>query len=159
MGYELSFTALHQYNAGMPGIDLAIVLHANQKRTGFFAKLDTGASHCIFERIYGDELLLNIENGYELKISTATGVFTAYGHDVTLSVGDFDFAVMVYFAKDSASLALHVDNRLLVYGEIQAIDGIKNPGEFDYQNYLHNQSIDFQISHQLITTCHFKNAS
>ncbi|MFN7928567.1 MAG: hypothetical protein U0Y68_11575 [Blastocatellia bacterium] len=101
MSYTLSFTTLHPYDAGKPGIDLAVVLRANQRRTGFIAKLDTGASHCIFERSYGEDLLLDVEAGYELKISTATGTFIVYGHDVTLSVGEFDFDVVVYFAKEA----------------------------------------------------------
>jgi hypothetical protein len=100
MSFEITYTTLHEYNAGLSGIDLAIVLQANQNMAGLFAKLDTGSSHCIIERRYGDDLLFDIENGYELKINTATGIFTAYGHEVMLSVGEFDFDVMVYFAKE-----------------------------------------------------------
>lgn len=48
------------------------------------AKLDTGASFCIFERAYGEILGLNIEDGERTDVSTANGTFAVFGHWVTL---------------------------------------------------------------------------
>lgn len=64
------------------------------------AKLDTGASFCIFERVYGEELGLNIEGGEEIRISTATEPFRAYGHEVTITSFDWTFGSVVYFPHE-----------------------------------------------------------
>jgi hypothetical protein len=54
------------------------------KSVELVAKIDTGASHCLFERHYGEQLGLEIETGIAQKFSTATGTFLAYGHNLTL---------------------------------------------------------------------------
>lgn len=65
------------------------------------AKLDTGASCCIFRRDYGEALGLNIESGVLQPIALADGhVFETYGHDVTISALGFELEVMAYFASD-----------------------------------------------------------
>ncbi len=102
MNYLLNFFDLLEYDPGEAGIQLPIVLHVGQRFASFDAKLDTGASHCIFARTYGEELGFDIEAGYSLTVSTATGYFIAYGHYVTLSLKDFTFDVMVYLARDHA---------------------------------------------------------
>ncbi len=102
MSFQISYLELIEYDPGKPGITLAVILLSGSGKAGFDARLDTGASHCIFERVHGENIGLDIESGELLTISTATGFFTAYGHQVTLSVRDFDFDVMVYFAKDHA---------------------------------------------------------
>lgn len=100
MPYDLSFSHSFTYDAGLPGIEVTVALQLNEVFTSFAAKIDTGASNCIFKRAHGETIGLEIETGTELIISTATGHFSAFGHFVTMMVGDFDFDVMVYFAKD-----------------------------------------------------------
>lgn len=100
MGYQLTYDVLHEYDAGVPGIDLTVGLKVNGSETNLIAKLDTGASHCVFQRAFADDLHLEVEGGYARTFETATGLFVAYGHSVTLLVEDFDFDVLVYFAKD-----------------------------------------------------------
>lgn len=63
-------------------------------------KLDTGASFCIFRRIYGELLGLTIESGQPETLSTPMGSFLAYGHDVTLVTLGLEFQTTVYFAAD-----------------------------------------------------------
>jgi len=53
------------------------------------AKLDTGSKFCIFQPRYAFLLGFNLESGARERIRTTAGSFTAYGHDVTLSVGDW----------------------------------------------------------------------
>jgi hypothetical protein len=101
MAWELSFERLHQYNAGEPGINLPLTLRSGTMRVNLTAKLDTGSSDCIFERGYGEDLGLDIESGYLIQVSTATGSFPAYGHTLTLEFLDYEFEVLVYFAGDS----------------------------------------------------------
>ena len=43
---------------------------------------------------------INIESGYLRSFDTATGHFDAYGHSVTMTVENYEFDVMVFFAKD-----------------------------------------------------------
>ena len=41
----------------------------------------------------------DLESGFKESIRTAAGSFTAYGHEVTLTVGDMEWNAMVYFAE------------------------------------------------------------
>ena len=61
------------------------------------AKLDTGATHCIFERVYGEQLGLNIESGQSRTFHTANGEFQAYGHEVTITCFEWQFQSFVFF--------------------------------------------------------------
>ncbi len=100
MSYELTFSHLQLYNAGEPGITVPVTIQLGNTRVGVDAKLDTGSTHCIFQRVYGEDLGLNIESGHSERFGSVMGSFAAYGHSVTMSVLEFDFDVMVYFAAD-----------------------------------------------------------
>jgi hypothetical protein len=102
MEYNLPFSHLHLYNSGEPGITVPVFLRLGEISLRVETKLDTGATHCIFQRIYGEDLGINIESGAPERFGTATGAFLAYGHWLTVSVYDFDFDVMVYFAADDS---------------------------------------------------------
>ncbi|HEX4946776.1 MAG TPA: hypothetical protein VFZ34_08940 [Blastocatellia bacterium] len=98
MEYPLLFSHLLLYNSGEPGITVPVFLRLGETSLRVETKLDTGATYCIFQRIYGKDLGINIESGAPKRFGTATGSFLTYGHWITLSVHDFDFDVMVYFA-------------------------------------------------------------
>jgi hypothetical protein len=100
MAESLIFQKLHYYDLSQPGITAPVVLTCGDKHTEFTAKVDTGASACIFARIYGEELGLDIERGVAQRINTVTGSFLTFGHRVTLSVLDIAFETTVYFAED-----------------------------------------------------------
>lgn len=100
MTHQLRFASLIEYDVNLPSIEVSAVLGFNETTVEVKAKLDTGSSHCVFERWQGELLGLDIEAGWPRTFSTATGSFQTYGHWVTLSVKQFDFDVMVYFAKD-----------------------------------------------------------
>jgi hypothetical protein len=68
------------------------------------AKLDTGAACCIFQRVYGEQLGLNIEAGESKSFGTATGQFQAYGHEVTIACFDWELHSVVFFP---AALEIH----------------------------------------------------
>ena len=97
--YLIEFETIHDYNTLKTGITIPVTLDANSRTVDFEAKLDTGSSHCIFERIYGENLGLEIENGTLEKFGTATDGFFAYGHEVEVSVLDISVYTTVYFAK------------------------------------------------------------
>jgi hypothetical protein len=101
MAHQLSFERLIAYDPGEAGITVDIALSLFEQRVAFTAKVDTGASYCIFERRHGESLGLDIENGLLQPISTATGRFTTYGHEVILEVAGFAFDSLIYFAEDA----------------------------------------------------------
>ena len=64
------------------------------------AKVDTGATFCIFQREHGEELGIDIQRGERKRISTAAGGFTAFGHEIILESFGWEFASTVYFAEE-----------------------------------------------------------
>lgn len=100
MAYPLTFSRQTSYDAGLPGITVEVALSLADIAVTVPAKLDTGATNYIFARRYGEDLEIDLESGETVQISTATGTFLAYRHDVTLTVLDFAFDVRVCFAAD-----------------------------------------------------------
>lgn len=101
MPYTLIFAALHQYDTSQVGITIPVELSNGDRNVELTAKLDTGASFCIFRRDYGEALGLNIESGQEENVYLADGfLLKTYGHNITLSALGFQLDVMVYFAAD-----------------------------------------------------------
>ncbi len=101
MAYQLDFEKLLTYDVGEPGISLETTLWLRQESVTLTAKIDTGASCCIFQRQFGEQLGFDIESGMRQVLGTATGTFLSYGHEVTLSVAAFQFDTMVFFAADA----------------------------------------------------------
>jgi hypothetical protein len=99
--YTLNFEFLHIYDAAKPGISVPIELRFGGRVVTLTAKLDTGASFCIFARAYAEALGLDIERGMPEWVGTATNNrFLTYGHNVTLSTLNFEFDTIAYFAAD-----------------------------------------------------------
>ena len=96
----IAFEVLHLYDSGKSGISVPAQLSIGTRSVNVVTKLDTGATHCIFQRVYGDYLGLDIESGYRQEFHTTNGTFFAYGHQITLSVLSFDFDSVVYFTAD-----------------------------------------------------------
>jgi hypothetical protein len=100
MPWSLSFSTLIDYDSGQPGISVPVILRLAGREAQCLAKIDTGASDCIFRRFQGELLDLDIERGDPRDFSTATASFRAYGHAVTLVVADMEFDSVVYFAAN-----------------------------------------------------------
>lgn len=100
MALTLSFTTLFQYDTGKTGISVPVKLQSGDETVICEARLDTGASCCIFERAQGRYLGLDIESGARQEFSTPTGSFIAYGHEITLSVLGLEVATTAYFAAN-----------------------------------------------------------
>lgn len=99
MPITLAFEEVYQYNTLKSGITVPVKLAFAENQLAFTAKIDTGSSHCIFERKHGLQLDLEIESGIELNFSTATGSFRASGHEITLTVLGIETVSTVYFAE------------------------------------------------------------
>ncbi len=84
MAETLRFAVTHNYDMRKAGITVDVLLRVGGNEVEVVTKLDTGASFCIFRRIYGELLGLAIESGQPETLSTPTGSFLAYGHEVML---------------------------------------------------------------------------
>lgn len=73
---------------------------SGEEEIAFNAKIDTGSSHCIFQRKHGERLGLEIEKGELHEFGTAIGKFSAFGHDVSLLVLGINVYSKVYFASE-----------------------------------------------------------
>lgn len=89
------------YDAGQPGITLAITLKSAGDDVACEAKIDTGSFYCVFTRDIGERLGLDVETGLHQLIGTVTGTFVIYLHEVRVSVADFDLDALVGFAADA----------------------------------------------------------
>lgn len=97
--YAIEFETIHDYDTLKTGITLPVMLKYNSLTLDFEAKLDTGSSHCIFERRFGENLGLEIEKGTLEKFGTATSGFIAFGHELTISVLGIEIYATAYFAE------------------------------------------------------------
>jgi hypothetical protein len=64
MSHLLRFDHLLEYDAGKESVTVPITLRLSQTWVHVETKLDTGSSYCIFERLYGELLALDVETGY-----------------------------------------------------------------------------------------------
>jgi hypothetical protein len=103
MPHLLRFTTQHVYDSRLDGITLEVFLNAGRGEPARLrAKVDTGASDCLFERQYADLLGLTVEQGDRRVFSTAAGRFLAFGHEVSVGVLGHEVVSMVYFFADDA---------------------------------------------------------
>jgi hypothetical protein len=95
---RLTFRRSHDYaTESRTGITIPVTLTVGRKSVRLLAKLDTGATHCIFERVYGEQLELNIEASQPKTFRTANSEFQAYGHGVTITCFQWEFRSVVFF--------------------------------------------------------------
>jgi hypothetical protein len=98
----LTFLSRHDYSNSNSGIEVPIILSiGDHRRVRLAAKVDTGASFCIFQRDYGEQLGIDVETGLRQRVKTAAGSFDAFGHNLTLACLDWKHEAMVYFAQPS----------------------------------------------------------
>ena len=98
--HNLSFEKLLLYDIDEVGITVEVKIGSVDSETQFEAKIDTGATACIFNRKHGEEIGIEIERGDEIRFYTATDSFLTYGHFVNLAVEEFEFYSYVFFAAD-----------------------------------------------------------
>jgi hypothetical protein len=100
--WQLSFTSRVDYG-GYGDLIFPLALSSDiSNRVMVRVKLDTGSTFCVFQRRYAELLGLDVEDGTPQRIRAVTGSFTAYGHEVTLTVGDLEWQAVVYFAADES---------------------------------------------------------
>lgn len=129
MPYQMHFDQLLTYDIGDPGITLEVTLKLSSGSLLVPAKLDTGAANTIFARRYGEQLGLDIEQGYRQWFSTVTGNFVAFGHNLTVQIGDIEFGALVFFAEEGTF------NRNVI-GRFGGLDQLRI-GLVDYEGKLY----------------------
>jgi hypothetical protein len=82
------------------GISLPVFLNNGAERVKLLAQVDTGASHCLFERGHAELLNLDVEAGELMAFRTATGRVEAFGHLVTIETLGLNFESVAYFFAD-----------------------------------------------------------
>lgn len=102
MAYTFNFLNKHSYDTTRAGITVPVELIHGPNAVQVDAKLDTGASFCIFERTYGEMLGLDVEGGEPVTVSTANGSFRVFGHRLSITALGFQFEAKVYFAGDES---------------------------------------------------------
>lgn len=97
---NIKFVQTYNYTTLVSGISLPVILKSGEAIIEIQAKLDTGSSHCIFERKYAELLDLDIESGESKTISTATGSFPVFEHQITLITFDLSWEASVCFIAE-----------------------------------------------------------
>ena len=138
MAYALQFEKLLEYDASDSGVSVNITLTLAKKTVALVAKIDTGASCCVFERSHAKELGVAVEQGMRQLFATATGDFLAYGHEITLSVAGFEFDSFVFFAADE-----HI--KRCVLGRFGWLDRVVL-GLVDYEGKLYLSAYESEVS-------------
>lgn len=100
MSYTLAFATRYEYDTRQPGITVPVTLSFGIESIQLQAKVDSGADGCIFARIHGERLGLDVESGQPMRFRTAMGGFPTYSHEVTLTVLGIAVIATVYFAAD-----------------------------------------------------------
>lgn len=118
MAEIIEFDKTYLYSIYDVGITVSTRLFYAESDVEFDAKIDTGSTYCIFQRLHGELLGLEIENGNPIEIGTATGSFRAFGHELTLSVLGIETVSTVYFAESD-----YFDRNVL--GRIGWLDRVK----------------------------------
>lgn len=100
MSESLEFSISYNYDTLKTEISLPIILQSGETQVEIHAKLDTGSTHCIFERRHAELLDLDIESGEPITIGTATGKFLAFEHRITLVTFNLSWEATVCFIAE-----------------------------------------------------------
>ena len=102
VAHTFTFLSKHSYDTARSGITVPVELTHDPNIVQVDAKLDTGASLCIFERTYGEMLGLGVESGESATVSTANDTFRVFGHWLAITALGLQFETIVYFAADES---------------------------------------------------------
>lgn len=100
MRHKLSFKASYDYDQRAVDINVPITLRSGAETRDVIAKLDPGATFCVFQRLIGERLGFDIERGIPQRIGSVRGSFLTYGHEATLVVLGIEVTATVYFAAE-----------------------------------------------------------
>ena len=93
---SLDFDADFGYEESGAGILVPIRLIHDGRSVELSARVDTGATDCLFDRFYADILGLP-DAGLERSYRTVTGSFQAFGHEITIETLGLRWSALVFF--------------------------------------------------------------
>lgn len=99
MSESIDFEEAYFYDVTKVGISIPVSLRIGDEFEGLLANVDTGSTYCIFERLHGEALGIDIESGLPIEMGTVTGSFRAYGHEMTMNILGIESIATVYFAE------------------------------------------------------------
>lgn len=126
--WSLAFSTLVDYRAH-DEITAEVILVGGAASVKVDAKLDTGSKFCVFQPSWAAWLGLDLLSGVPQRIRTAAGSFPAFGHEVTLKVGELEWQTTVFFAEPE-------DFPINVVGRIGFLDHLR-VGLVDYEQLLY----------------------
>ena len=126
--WSLTFPTLIDYRA-YDEITVKVDLASGASTITVNAKLDCGSKFCVFQPHHAQMLGLDLKSGIPERIRTAAGSFPAYGHEITLTVGELEWQTTVYFAEPE-------DFPINVVGRIGFLDH-SQVGLVDYEQKLY----------------------
>jgi hypothetical protein len=101
--YELSFSRAFNYGPVARydrGVFLEVTLAADARTTpGIRVYVDSAATFCVFGRQWADGLGLDWEVGDPMIVGTAAGTFSAYRHEVSIRLFNYEWVSWVAFAE------------------------------------------------------------
>lgn len=102
MNYTLTFDKQLFYDNEEDSVSIETKVKYVDEEISFVAKIDTGASLCIFKREIAEKLGVEVENTeITQRVRNANGnIFKVFGHFVTIEIADFEFECLVYFAEN-----------------------------------------------------------
>ena len=131
---RLEFDQTHAYGSEPEGIAVPIILRSGSAAAWLTAKVDTGASNCLFERGQGEILGLDIESGERKFFATVTGQVETFGHLVQVeTLGVVVDATVYFFANEAITKS--------VLGRSDWLDRVRL-GIVDYDRTLYLAAYD-----------------
>jgi len=103
MEFQLSFPIRRRFKTTEIGLVIPCLLERNGIAVSFEAKVDTGSEYCLFRREVAEELQIEVEDGFPVKLSTLAGSLTGFAHTVVLSTFELQFESTVLFNQDSST--------------------------------------------------------
>jgi hypothetical protein len=93
----LEFEIQHRYEESALGILVPVRLLHGGRSVDMKARLDTGASDCLFDRSYAEVLDIEVETGFRRTCRTGVGSFVAFGHEVSVRTLGMECSAVVFF--------------------------------------------------------------
>ena len=92
---QLNFAQEYRYPDDEEGISIEVKLFYAGHGFEVWAKVDSGASVCLFSNEIGLKLGIPIEQGIPIRLGGLGGSLEAFGHEVILQTGDIAFQSLV----------------------------------------------------------------
>lgn len=100
--HGLQFRYRYAYDSRAAGITVPVVLGSGGAHVELLANVDTGATFCIFQRLFAEVLRIDVESGRREKLWTANSSFVAFGHEVTIEALGLQMTTEAFFFKDES---------------------------------------------------------